>query len=165
VDPALKWPNDLVLVPPDGERDGDRKLAGILAESVVEGDAVTALVVGMGINVRWRDVPDLPPEIRALGIALDEVGGPTDRRALLADVLTAFEARYAVLTDEAGRRALIADYRAACATLGRRVRVELPDRVLEGDAIDLDERGHLVVAPADGSDDVAVTAGDVIHLR
>jgi BirA family biotin operon repressor/biotin-[acetyl-CoA-carboxylase] ligase len=43
VRPGLKWPNDLVV--------DDAKLAGLLAESVVEGDALRALVVGMGLNV------------------------------------------------------------------------------------------------------------------
>ena len=38
--PDLKWPNDLVV--------GERKLAGILAESIVEDGRVGAVVVGMG---------------------------------------------------------------------------------------------------------------------
>lgn len=51
VSPTLKWPNDLVV--------GDRKLAGILAESDPRGHGPTpsstprALVVGVGLNVNW----------------------------------------------------------------------------------------------------------------
>ena len=55
-------------------------------------------------------------------------------------------------------------YRAALGTLGRRVRVELPDGVLEGTATDVEPDGRLVVLDA-----CAVThrlaVGDVVHLR
>ena len=44
---GLKWPNDLVVSRPGGER----KLAGILAESAWSGDRLDAVVVGMGLNV------------------------------------------------------------------------------------------------------------------
>jgi biotin-(acetyl-CoA carboxylase) ligase len=51
------------------------------------------------------------------------------------------------------------------ATLGRPVRVELPDGSFEGTAVDVSPAGHLLVA-ADGSDEVVeVTVGDVVHLR
>jgi BirA family biotin operon repressor/biotin-[acetyl-CoA-carboxylase] ligase len=55
-------------------------------------------------------------------------------------------------------------YREHLGTLGRRVRVELPDGVVEGRAVDVEPDGRLVVV-----DDCAVThrfaVGDVIHLR
>jgi BirA family transcriptional regulator, biotin operon repressor / biotin---[acetyl-CoA-carboxylase] ligase len=158
---GLKWPNDLVLATPDGER----KLAGILAESVIEGDRVTAVVVGMGINVAWGDADGLPAEIRALGVALDEAGVVVERRSLLDAVLGAFEKRYAALADEAGRAVLVADYRDACVTLGRGVRVELAGETLEGDAVDIGGGGELVVEPAGGGTRVSVLAGDVVHVR
>src|SRR6476646_7378861 len=47
---GLKWPNDLMV--------GERKLCGVLAETV--GDA---LVVGLGVNVEW---PDVPAELAAI---------------------------------------------------------------------------------------------------
>jgi len=45
---ALKWPNDLWLLAPDG---GGRKLGGILIESQLRGEQ-RYLVVGVGLNVR-----------------------------------------------------------------------------------------------------------------
>ncbi len=71
------------------------------------------------------------------------------------------------------------EYLTLCTTLGRQVRVLLPaDRVLAGRAIDVDAAGRLLVEPAPGSDTsglagaergggglVAVSAGDVIHVR
>ena len=55
-------------------------------------------------------------------------------------------------------------YRQALSTLGRTVRVERADGVLEGVATDIEPDGRLVVVDA-----CAVThrlaAGDVVHLR
>jgi BirA family transcriptional regulator, biotin operon repressor / biotin---[acetyl-CoA-carboxylase] ligase len=50
----LKWPNDVWLAAPDG----DRKLAGILVETT-SGAGLRHAVVGIGINIRAPDVP--PP--------------------------------------------------------------------------------------------------------
>ncbi len=69
VAPRLKWPNDLVL-----EVDGaTRKVGGILAESIVEGDRLEALVVGLGLNVTWPE--DLPDELAAIATSLPRRAG------------------------------------------------------------------------------------------
>ncbi|MCZ7534797.1 MAG: biotin--[acetyl-CoA-carboxylase] ligase [Acidimicrobiia bacterium] len=49
---GLKWPNDLVI--------GGRKLAGLLAET----PGGRALVVGMGLNVKWAAFPPSSPRRR-----------------------------------------------------------------------------------------------------
>jgi BirA family biotin operon repressor/biotin-[acetyl-CoA-carboxylase] ligase len=56
------------------------------------------------------------------------------------------------------------DYRDRLVTLGRRVRVEQPDGVLEGDAVDLDDEGALIVRDDDGRTH-SVLAADVVHVR
>lgn len=156
--PTLKWPNDVVVE----TADGTRKLAGLLAESVVEGAELTAVVVGMGMNVRWPQ--PLPAELAATATAVDRVAG---RDVAVDDVLgawlAAFDGRYEALLAEGGIRATADAHRAACSTLGRRVRVELADGALEGEAVDVDEDGHLVVDAGGARRTVAV--GDVIHLR
>jgi BirA family biotin operon repressor/biotin-[acetyl-CoA-carboxylase] ligase len=108
------------------------KLGGILSELV--GDAA---VVGLGLNLGWA-----PPGAAALGPAVE-------RDELLAAWLTALDAPHDWL----------ARYRERCATLGRRVRVELPGGSVEGVADDVDDDGRLLV------DGIAVAAGDVVHLR
>jgi len=56
--PVLKWPNDLLVM--SGAKYDGRKLGGILAEAVIEGDRLGAVVVGLGLNVNWP--ADLPAE-------------------------------------------------------------------------------------------------------
>ena len=88
----------------------------------------------------------------------DRLDLEVDRGELLVELLVDLDARLGDLD------AVARDYRRDCATLGRRVRVEVAGGTFEGEAIDLSREGHLVVRLADGADRV-VSAGDVIHLR
>jgi BirA family biotin operon repressor/biotin-[acetyl-CoA-carboxylase] ligase len=146
--PCLKWPNDLIVE--SGE--STRKLAGLLAESVVDGSKLTAVVVGMGLNLRPGGVPEG-------GVGLDELAGAqVDRDELLRVWLDRFEVWLAALgTDE-----LLDAYRAASATLGREVLVTLPGSSYRGRAVDIGPDGQLVVEVAGGRR--SVVAGDVEHL-
>jgi BirA family biotin operon repressor/biotin-[acetyl-CoA-carboxylase] ligase len=154
VDATLKWPNDLVL--------GDRKVAGVLAESdssAPGGPAGSvAVVVGVGCNVDWPGPPDVG------GTSLSEAAGrPVDRDALLDALLHSLAGRYPALADPAGGGRITEEVRRRSATLGRRVRVERAGDPLVGKAIDLTEEGHLVVETTRGR--VAVATGDVVLLR
>ena len=88
--------------------------------------------------------------------------------ALLRAVLRAVGARYGAWAGAAGdpcTSGLGAAYREACSTIGRQVRVQLPDgRRLVGRADGVDDEGRLLVAAPD-SPVVALAAGDVVHVR
>jgi BirA family biotin operon repressor/biotin-[acetyl-CoA-carboxylase] ligase len=148
---SLKWPNDVVV---DGSA-GTRKLAGLLAESVVDRNRVTALVVGMGLNVNW------PADVPGGGVALNQLLGRTvDGDGLLHRWVEAFGALVAGLSTAEGADQVRDAHRAACSTIGRRVRVEATGGPVEGVAEAIDHAGHLVLS---GGRTFAV--GDVVHLR
>lgn len=153
---GLKWPNDLLVLDPEDQRE-TRKLAGILVERV-ETDDGPAAVLGVGLNVsQTRD--ELPVET-ASSLEL-ETGQTVDRTALLARILASLGEREPLLGQP---EALRAAYEATCLTLGREVRVELPSaRPLAGTATSVDGTGRLVVEAADGLHRVG--AGDVVHVR
>ncbi|MFB7454375.1 biotin--[acetyl-CoA-carboxylase] ligase [Streptomyces sp. NPDC056194] len=157
VDTSLKWPNDL-LVSVAGE---ERKTGGILAERA----GADAIVVGLGINVSLR-ADELP--VPAAGSLLLAGAASTDRDTLLRAVLRSLAQHYGDWVRAEGDPAasgLQAAYTAGCATLGRRIRAELPgERMLEGEAVALDGDGRLVVATEGGGTE-AVGAGDIVHLR
>jgi BirA family transcriptional regulator, biotin operon repressor / biotin---[acetyl-CoA-carboxylase] ligase len=158
--PRLKWPNDLVW-PGDGSAP-DRKLAGLLAE-VDWGTDGPGVVVGIGINVAWPD--RLPEDLADLAVACNHVTDRlVDRVDLLVALLRRLDAWYGPLVDTLDRTAVVEAWRAGSATLGRRVRVDLGDQELVGEAADVDPSGHLVVVTDDGERHV-VAAGDVVHLR
>jgi BirA family biotin operon repressor/biotin-[acetyl-CoA-carboxylase] ligase len=152
VEPVLKWPNDLLL--------GGAKLAGVLAEAEFAGSDLSAVIVGIGINVAW------PGPAEAGGTCLDDVGAreqPVDRQVLLDRLLVALEPRCELLQEPVGRRDLADEVRSRCATLGQRVRVILAGEELIGRADAIDDAGRLVVNTVSGPR--PVSAGDVVHLR
>jgi BirA family biotin operon repressor/biotin-[acetyl-CoA-carboxylase] ligase len=149
---GLKWPNDLV----SGSAEV-RKLGGILVEAVGAGPGrePAVAIVGIGINMSLTQ-EELPTAI-ATSVLLE--GGTPDREAFVVAVQGALESRVA-----SWRQGVppLADYRAACVTVGRQVSVHLPDgSVLEGLATGIADDGRLVVATDSG--EVIVAAGDVIH--
>ncbi|UOE18270.1 biotin--[acetyl-CoA-carboxylase] ligase [Thermobifida halotolerans] len=156
VEAVLKWPNDVLV---DG-----RKLAGILSEAVFDPEGA-AVVLGMGLNVSQSE-EELPVDTATSLVLSGAVCA--DRDPLLRAVLRAFAERYTVWADHGGDAeagGLAEEYRSCCATLGRRVRVHLPeDRLLEGTAAGVDEEGHLLVR-TDGGRTTALSAGDVVHVR
>jgi BirA family transcriptional regulator, biotin operon repressor / biotin---[acetyl-CoA-carboxylase] ligase len=147
VDTRLKWPNDLLL----GDDLG--KAGGILARAAGE-----AVVVGIGLNVGTRR-----SELPAGAVSLTTEGAEcTDRDPLLRAILRTLADRYAEWSGDPGR--VRTAYEAVCDTIGREVRVQLPDGgALAGTATGLDEAGRLVVRTTDG--DVPVSAGDVTRVR
>lgn len=150
--PRLKWPNDLVV--------DDRKLAGILAEAVVTGPRLDAVVVGMGLNVNWPE--PFSEEATACNLV---AGHDVDRAALLVRFLERLDEHYGALREAGGRQLVVAAARRLSATLGRRVRVELPaGEVIEGRAVDITADGNLLVEATPGRLR-RIAVGDVVHLR
>ncbi len=149
VSTLIKWPNDLLAA------DGNAKLAGILAEATTgfarESPGQSAVVVGMGLNVHGG-----PP-----GAAiLDELAGRRiSRSELVACWLVDLDSRLGDWDR------IASDYAGACATVGRRVEIDLgQQRRLLGVAVGLDRAGRLVVRGEDGGETV-LSVGDVTHLR
>ncbi|HPX37300.1 MAG TPA: biotin--[acetyl-CoA-carboxylase] ligase [Mycobacterium sp.] len=160
ISPGLKWPNDVLA----GPRDEQGKLGGILAEVAPGPDP--AIVVGLGLNVTLTapELAAVAPDPRATSLLM--LGSTMlDRSALLGSILAELTARIDRWKIAGGPdAALVADYRARSVTLGSRVRALLPgDREITGTATDLDELGQLHIDT--GSQTIAVSAGDITHLR
>jgi BirA family transcriptional regulator, biotin operon repressor / biotin---[acetyl-CoA-carboxylase] ligase len=151
---AVKWPNDVLL--------GDHKVAGILVERV-ETSSGPAAIVGVGLNVSQQ--PDELPVPTGTSLAI-ESGAEPDRTALLVALLTALREAYDAW-QAGGAEAtahLRSSYAAACVTVGRDVRVDLPSgQALTGRATGIDAAGRLVVAGPTG--ETVIGAGDVVHVR
>jgi BirA family transcriptional regulator, biotin operon repressor / biotin---[acetyl-CoA-carboxylase] ligase len=111
-----------------------RKVGGILVEA-----SQARAICGIGINLTWA------PEGAA---QLDE---PRDQ--LLERLRPAIET-----WSSAPAGPLLARWRELSDTIGKKVRVEMPDRIVEGTAQDIDASGALVV------DGVLVSAGSLTVL-
>jgi BirA family biotin operon repressor/biotin-[acetyl-CoA-carboxylase] ligase len=150
----LKWPNDLLV--------GDRKLGGILCETVWRRDG-PELVLGFGIGVARTE---FPPELEPTATSLARLGcAPSGRTAVLAAVLVGLE----TTLDEFfahGFAAVRPAYEAACVTLGATVvaprrRDDGTWERVAGRASALEPDGALAVEPADGGPRLRIDAGDV----
>ena len=138
---------------------GRAKVAGILVERV-ETAGGPAAVVGIGLNVGMT-ADELPvPEATSLAIE----GAAPDRTELLGLLLDTLWEGYVAWQEggEAATSRLAASYAAACSTIGRQVRVDLPSgEALTGTATGIDPAGRLLVrrharsAPATSSTSAA----------
>lgn len=145
VQPAIKWPNDVLV---DGA-----KVAGILTEMEGEADAVSWVIVGIGINANV-DATDLPDTAASLEELIEE---PVNRRKIVQQLLE----RFHELHTEPGE---IRDrWRELATTPGQLVQVETLHGTLEGEAIDIDDNGALLVETDDSIE--RIHAGDCRHLR
>lgn len=149
--PTLKWPNDVFL---DG-----RKVAGILLESSVRGDALEYVILGIGLNVNYT--MRVYPELAAHATTLQDVmGSEIDRRALEDALLHELNRQYQKLLygDD-----LLDAYRARLGMLGKPIQVAGVNGVIRGLAQDVNDDGALVIAAAQGAQ--RVYAGDVTVLK
>lgn len=134
-DTRLKWPNDVMI--------GGAKVGGILVE---RSDEVT--VIGLGLNLWWRDPPDRVASL------FDEDPGPEAHAGIGA--LWGAELSALIAADDWPRDR----YREVCATLDRDITWEPEGR---GHAVDIAPDGGLVVV-VDG-DRRVINSGAVHHVR
>lgn len=153
-DAELKWPNDVLI--------GGRKVCGILSELLPD---LSGAVVGVGVNIAMS--ADELPVPTATSLLVEGVS--VDLDAVLGAFLEDFLPSVAALADAGGDAEASGSREAVsalCSTIGRSVRVQLPDgNEVLGEATGIDASGRLVVSRQDSTIPLAVSAGDVTHLR
>lgn len=147
-DVRVKWPNDVWV--------GERKVAGVLCESHVQGPNLVATIVGVGVNVNGRE---FPAELATLATSLALAAVPVAREDLLLDILSGLEERTLRLVRD-GVASLVTELGENDALYGRRVRVE----DVEGVAAGFDHSGRLLLRLSQG-EIVPFSAGSVELVR
>lgn len=153
---GVKWPNDVVI---EG-----KKVSGILSE-LTQGPTGYAVVVGAGVNIGLSE--DQLPVPTATSLSLHSSSAQRDE--ILATYLEEFRRIVNVFIAAEGdvlSSGLHQEILEACDTIGRSVRVELPngDKPV-GTAVTIDTTGSLVVDIGEGFAPLVVAVGDVTHLR
>ena len=161
IDPSsevgLKWPNDVLIN--QGEDGHEKKVAGILVESLITGTS-GAIAAGVGLNIirpeRW------PDGFSTRAIALDQVTeSPPNRQRCLHEVLEAME-RWLAILEEDGPEAILDVYRQHCTTVGRVVDyVNQDGQQISGRATKILATGGLRLETDDGPLDIL--SGDVFY--
>jgi BirA family biotin operon repressor/biotin-[acetyl-CoA-carboxylase] ligase len=147
----LKWPNDLLI---DG-----KKICGILTELNAEINRVNYLVLGVGMNLNTPKSA-LPAHATSLK---EKLGEKVDRLTLARALFQQLDRRYHQFLNGEWEPILEA-WRSHARFLGSRVRVALEGRVIDGQALDIDSDGALLVR-ADTGIVESVSAGEVLLVR
>ena len=151
LDIKIKWPNDLLL--------DNHKLGGILTELSAEMDEVHFIAIGIGLNVN-NDKKTLV----AGAISLKKYAGEdTNRVELLREILHKMEVNY-LLFQEKGSLPIIEKWQDYNITLGRRTKILSHQKYIEGEAVDIDIDGGLLIRDDQGFIQ-KVMAGDAMHCR
>jgi len=151
LDTQIKWPNDILI--------HHKKLGGILTELNAEMDEINFVIIGIGLNVN-NDKKTLVSGATSLREQKKE---NINRINLMQEILRRIEANY-LSFQERGAHPLIEKWREHSITLGKRIKVYSHKEHIEGEAIDIDMDGGLLVRKDSGVIE-KVMAGDVVHCR
>lgn len=159
----IKWPNDILV--------NGRKIAGLLAEISTEPDSINYVVLGIGLNINIQDnfdplpgSPAFPEELRLTATSvLIETGREFPREALLIDILKDFEMRY-VAAREDGFASALQRWRELTNVIGKKITVETAAERIEGDVLELDQDGALVLRDPRGSTR-RFLSGDIVREK
>ncbi len=141
----LKWPNDVLV---EG-----KKVSGILSELIPPGNSV---VVGAGINLTL-ETAELPIP-QSTSLLLEGWSQSADEflstyLGNLKELLENFEKVQLAVREE-------------CTTIGLQVRAIFPDSTERvGTAVGIDDSGRLLISVLEHETLLAVSAGDIEHLR
>lgn len=148
---GMKWPNDVFI--------GGKKVCGVLTEMKAQPDAVDFLVLGIGINVN-TPLGKLPPEGTSLKL---ETSCHVKRTELLKNVLEKLEKSYFTFKKK-GFKPLRGECKKLSLVLGNQVKIVEHHHSITGKALDIDEKGALIVRTDKGKVQ-RVFSGDVVLCR
>jgi len=144
---SLKWPNDILV--------NEAKICGILSQMETEGDRISHLRIGIGLNVNNRPELDEPRAVSLRKL----VGSQVPRRQILVEFLSKFEKRLINFDVDS----LITEWRLNNTTIGRHVTITTLKGTVEGTAVDIEQLGGLVLQLVDGSRETVIH-GDCFHI-
>ena len=147
---SIKWPNDVVV--------SRKKICGILTEMRLDGMKIRDVVIGVGINVNLREVPEELKD-KATSLYL-ETGKKYDRVQVLSLVMDKFEKNYEKFIQTCDLSGLIDEYNELLANRNQPVRILDKLNPWEGTALGINEQGELLVRDEKGEIRV-VRAGEV----
>jgi BirA family biotin operon repressor/biotin-[acetyl-CoA-carboxylase] ligase len=154
LDTDIKWPNDILS--------GNRKLCGILAETVDTRDG-RAIVLGIGINLTSSA---FPPELHEIATSVErETDRVADPETILKSLIVSIGRHYEMLESNEGEKIILREWSAHSSyASGKRVRVVNGREVIEGITRGLEPDGALRVE-TEGREIQIVHAGDVNEVR
>lgn len=151
--PSIKWPNDVLI--------DEKKIAGILSETVMQGNKFNGLVLGIGVNLNSERsnlslVKD--KKITALNIELDREH--VDKKLFYEKLVNEFFKNYDNFLEH-GFALIKAEYISKCNFLGKQVSVQIFNEKKSGIAKYINDFGELVLQNHK-KEEFVLTMGDIL---
>ena len=153
LNPKVKWPNDVMI-------DGQRKICGILCETVIENSELKGIILGIGINLNAskEDVENIPDRVvTALNL---ETGASVNPDAFLNEFLSEFFKTYDEFLSK-GFDFIMNDYLKRNCFLEKDLSVQVLNDVKSGYAKGINDNGELILQTADNKD-LILNIGDIL---
>jgi len=153
LDVKIKWPNDVLI--------NGRKVCGILLESESKKDGFEFVVLGIGINLN-TDVDLLSKDFVATSIAY-ELGIKLDFYGFFKKLLLNLDKYYKFFSQEK-YDIILKEYRKNSDTIGRQVCIDVSSGKIEGNALDVDSCGFLIIKTS-SEKHKTITSGDCFYIK
>lgn len=149
--PEIKWPNDVLI--------SGKKIAGILSETVMSGNVLKGIVVGIGVNLNSNndDISSIPDKI-ATSLNL-EIGKDVDLDVFMNELTEEFFKNYDAFLGN-GFEFIKNDYINRNCFLNKELNVQIFNNVETGLAKSINDRGELVLLKEDK--ELVLTIGDIL---
>lgn len=147
----IKWPNDVLI---DG-----KKIAGILSETIMQGQKFKGIVLGIGINLnaKQEDINNIPDKIAtAFNI---ELGHTIDADLFVEKLVEEFYKNYDKFLAK-GFEFIKSDYISRTHFLGSEITIKGFSDIKRGIAKEINNRGELVLE--DNKTEFVLTIGDIL---
>lgn len=148
----IKWPNDVLI---DG-----KKIAGILSETVMQGQKLKGIVLGVGVNLNSnQEKIDAIPNKIATSLNI-ETQKAIDLKEFLNKLLTEFFEHYDEFL-QSGFLQIKDDYIKRNCFLGKELKVQVFNYIESGIAKAVNDLGELVLED-NNKREIVLTIGDII---
>jgi BirA family transcriptional regulator, biotin operon repressor / biotin---[acetyl-CoA-carboxylase] ligase len=150
IETKIKWPNDIIV--------DEKKIAGILIETVIQGYFLQGVVIGIGVNLNMdkRSLKTIDQPATSLNILLKRKIN-TDR--FLDYLLEEFFTQYDELLKQ-GFLLIKEEYNSRNMVLGKMVEVDVFNKKYYGMVKEIDDKGQLVLNC--NNTEKIISVGDIV---
>ena len=138
----IKWPNDILI--------NDKKVCGVLTESIAKLNELECIIIGVGINSN-NDVNEFPPELIENSIALKDVSNKEiNNEKEIGLILEEFDKIYKEFVED-NTDEIFDEWRKYSHTIGKMVEIRQPlGKNIVGYAVGINKEGALILEDTNG---------------
>jgi BirA family biotin operon repressor/biotin-[acetyl-CoA-carboxylase] ligase len=150
---SYKWPNDILVE--------DKKISGILLESVIIGGQCRGLIIGVGINI--SAAPLLPENDRYQATCIAEyITSKIDSSIVINDFMKSFEF-FLDAYKNYGISPIKEIWLQKCNDIGKKITIKIGEKEVSGIFSDMTKNGEIKLTLSSG-EELSIASGEVFCL-